>query len=101
MLLVWGARWSHLAALWGTLLAGAVMVLRVLPATFDVHLLKPYQLERLMVFVDPQLDAGDAGYQLAQSKIAVASGMVTGKGFMEGTQTHLNFLPAHHTDFIF
>lgn len=101
MLLVWGARWSHLAALGGTLLAGAVMVLRVLPATFDVHLLKPYQLERLMVFVDPQLDAGDAGYQLAQSKIAVASGMVTGKGFMEGTQTHLNFLPAHHTDFIF
>lgn len=101
MLLVWGARWIHLAVLVGTMLVSAVGVLRVLPAMFEVHLLKPYQIERLMVFLNPEQDASDAGYQLAQSKIAVASGMVTGKGYMEGTQTHLNFLPAHHTDFIF
>ncbi|GAB4250644.1 MAG: rod shape-determining protein RodA [Thermoleophilia bacterium] len=101
MLLVWGARWTHLAGLVLAGLAGIVVVLRVLPATFGIHLLKPYQLERLAVFLNPESDISDAGYQLTQSKIAVASGMVTGKGFMEGTQTHLNFLPAHHTDFIF
>ena len=77
------------------------MVLRVLPSAFGVHLLKDYQLQRLTLFLDPQKDPTGLGYQLSQSKIAIGSGMFTGKGYLDGTQTHLNFLPAHHTDFIF
>ena len=53
------------------------------------------------MFLNPEHDTSGAAYQLVQSKIAVASGMFSGKGFMEGSQTNLNFLPAHHTDFIF
>lgn len=101
MLLVWGVRWRHLALLAGTGLAVITLVVQVLPRTFGVEVLKPYQLQRLTVFLNPGEDTSDAAYQLTQSKIAVASGMFSGKGFMEGTQTHLNFLPAHHTDFIF
>ncbi|MCZ7661664.1 MAG: rod shape-determining protein RodA [Thermoleophilia bacterium] len=100
MLVVWGIRWTHAAALAGAALAAAVAVLRVLPG-LGLSLLQPYQIQRLLVFLDPEKDTSGAAYQLWQSKIAVASGMFTGKGFMEGTQTHLNFLPAHHTDFIF
>lgn len=101
MLLVWGIRWMHAALLGGSALLGVTLVLRVLPRTFGIELLKPYQLQRLTVFLNPNQDTSGAAYQLSQSKIAVASGMFSGKGFMEGTQTHLNFLPAHHTDFIF
>ena len=101
MLLVWGARWSHLALLGGSVIGVMTLVLRVLPRTLGVEILKPYQTERLTVFLNPGQDTSGAAYQLTQSKIAVASGMFSGKGFMEGTQTHLNFLPAHHTDFIF
>lgn len=101
MLLVWGARWLHLAVLLAGGLAVVVAVLRVLPSTFGIHLLKPYQLQRLVVFLDPERDPTGPGYQLLQSKIAIASGLVTGKGYGQGTQTGLNFLPAHHTDFIF
>jgi rod shape determining protein RodA len=101
MLLVWGARWHHLAFLVAAGLAIVVAVLRVLPNTLGIQLLKPYQLERLVVFLDPERDPSGPGYQLLQSKIAIASGLVTGKGYGEGTQTGLNFLPAHHTDFIF
>lgn len=101
MLLVWGIRWSHLALLLTALAAVAITVLRVLPTTFGVHVLKQYQLERLLVFLDPERDPSGPGYQLFQSKIAVASGLLRGKGLTEGTQSHLNFLPAHHTDFIF
>ncbi len=100
MLVVWGIRWAHLAVLMGAGLAVVVAVLRVLPS-LGIHLLKPYQWQRLFVFLDPERDPSGIGYQLSQSKIAVASGMLSGKGYMRGTQTHLNFLPAHHTDFIF
>jgi rod shape determining protein RodA len=101
MLLVWGIRWLHLGILSAGLGVAVVFVLRVLPTTFGISVLKPYQLQRLTVFLDPEHDPTAAGYQLSQSKIAIASGMFSGKGFMHGTQTHLNFLPAHHTDFIF
>ncbi|MHB1345275.1 MAG: rod shape-determining protein RodA [Thermoleophilia bacterium] len=101
MLLVWGIRWSHAVLLFGGALVAATFVLRVLPTTFGLALLKPYQLQRLTVFLNPEQDTSGAAYQLAQSKIAVASGMFAGKGYMQGTQTHLNYLPAHHTDFIF
>jgi rod shape determining protein RodA len=101
MMLVWGIRWSHLALLTGAGLMAVTMVLRVLPRSFGIEVLKPYQVERLTVFLNPEHDTSGAAYQLVQSKIAVASGMFSGKGYMEGTQTNLNFLPAHHTDFIF
>jgi rod shape determining protein RodA len=101
MLVVWGIRLPHLGILAGTGLFAAVMVLRVLPSAFGVHILKGYQLQRLTLFLDPERDPTGTGYQLTQSKIAVGSGMFTGKGYLKGTQTHLNFLPEHHTDFIF
>jgi rod shape determining protein RodA len=100
MLVVWGIRLPHLGILAGAGVVGVVMVLRVLPA-LGVSVLRDYQLKRLTMFLNPESDPTGFGYQLTQSKIAVGSGMFTGKGYLQGTQTHLNFLPAHHTDFIF
>lgn len=65
------------------------------------HFLKDYQKERLFVFIDPQDDPLGAGYNIIQSTIAIGSGGISGKGYMEGTQTQLSFIPEHHTDFIF
>lgn len=64
-------------------------------------LLKPYQKDRIKIFLNPDLDPLGRGYHVTQSKIAVGSGGLMGKGFEEGTQAQLKFLPAHHTDFIF
>ncbi len=63
--------------------------------------LKQYQKDRLLVFLDPERDPSGAGYNLQQSKIAVGSGGITGKGLRSGTQSNLHFLPERHTDFIF
>jgi rod shape determining protein RodA len=63
--------------------------------------LKPYQRERIMIFLDPARDPLGTGYQVTQAKIAIGSGGIHGKGFKQGTQAKLDFLPAHHTDFIF
>ena len=63
--------------------------------------LKPYQKARLVSFLDPESDPQGTGYHSLQSKIAIGSGGSTGKGFLEGTQSHLNFLPEKQTDFIF
>ena len=65
------------------------------------HFLKDYQKMRLMVFLDPNVDPLGSGYHIIQSKIAIGSGMLMGKGLFEGTQSQLNFLPENHTDFIF
>ena len=65
------------------------------------HFLKDYQKMRIMVFMDPNVDPLGSGYHIIQSKIALGSGGVFGKGFLKGTQSHLNFLPEKHTDFIF
>jgi rod shape determining protein RodA len=64
-------------------------------------LLKPYQRERLMTLVDPAKDPLTSGYHINQSLIAIGSGKWTGKGFLNGTQNKLRFLPEHHTDFVF
>ena len=56
---------------------------------------------RIMVFLDPNVDPLGSGYHIIQSKIAIGSGMMFGKGLFEGTQSQLNFLPENHTDFIF
>jgi rod shape determining protein RodA len=100
MLVVWGIRLPQLGILAFAGVLGAVMVLRVLPA-LGVNVLRDYQLRRLTMFLSPESDPTGFGYQLTQSKIAIGSGMFTGKGYLQGTQTNLNFLPAHHTDFIF
>jgi rod shape determining protein RodA len=63
--------------------------------------LKPYQRERIMIFLDPARDPLGTGYQVTQAKIAIGSGGIHGRGFLQGTQAKLDFLPAHHTDFIF
>lgn len=63
--------------------------------------LHDYQKQRVFTFLDPERDPLGAGYNILQSKIAVGSGGFTGKGFLQGTQSHLNFLPERHTDFIF
>src|SRR5690606_34455301 len=60
-----------------------------------------HQRERILTFVDPQLDPQGAGYQVLQSKVAIGSGEFFGKGYLNGTQTNLSFLPEEHTDFIF
>jgi rod shape determining protein RodA len=62
--------------------------------------LKPYQKSRILTFLNPDRDPLGAGYHIIQSKIAIGSGMLTGKGFLKGTQNALSFLPEHHTDFI-
>ena len=63
--------------------------------------LKPYQRQRLVSFLDPASDPKGSGYNSIQSMIAVGSGQLFGKGYKQGTQSQLNFLPEHHTDFIF
>mgnify|MGYP001950669377 FL=1 len=68
---------------------------------FAWNILKSYQKDRLLVFLNPNIDPLGAGYTIIQSKIAIGSGQVFGKGWLAGTQNYLNFLPERHTDFIF
>ncbi len=68
---------------------------------FIISFLKPYQKLRILTFLDPDRDPLGAGYQIIQSKIAIGSGGIGGKGFLKGTQSYLDFLPEKHTDFIF
>lgn len=63
--------------------------------------MRPYQQQRILTFANPEADPQGAGYQIIQSRVAIGSGGIWGKGFLEGSQTHLKFLPAQHTDFIF
>jgi rod shape determining protein RodA len=64
-------------------------------------MMREYQRNRILTFIDPERDPLGAGYHILQSKIALGSGGMFGKGFLEGTQSHLNFLPEKQTDFIF
>ncbi len=73
----------------------------VISLPFIISFLKPYQKLRILTFLNPDRDPLGAGYQIIQSKIAVGSGGLTGKGFLKGTQSYLEFLPEKHTDFIF
>lgn len=65
------------------------------------YILKPYQKKRIFTLFNPEIDPHGSGYHIIQSKIAVGSGLLFGKGFLKGTQVHLNFLPERHTDFAF
>jgi rod shape determining protein RodA len=80
----------------GMMLLAALLAL---PVTY--HFLKPYQKARIATFLNPESDPRNSGYQVLQSKIAVGSGQVWGKGTAQGPQTQLRFLPVPHTDFIF
>ena len=66
-----------------------------------ISFLKPYQKSRILTFLNPERDPLGAGYQIIQSKIAVGSGGIFGKGFLQGSQSYLDYLPEKHTDFIF
>ncbi|HEY5113829.1 MAG TPA: rod shape-determining protein RodA [Coriobacteriia bacterium] len=94
MLLVGGlkGRWFAVAA---------VLIVVFAVAGLTTPLLQQYQKDRLLVFVDPSRDPKGAGYNLAQSKIAIGSGGMTGTGLAAGTQSRFNFIPEPHTDFIF
>jgi rod shape determining protein RodA len=99
LLFFYGTPWTHFAAIAGAGVAAAVALLWLLPMV-GLELIKSYQMDRLLVFLDPGRDPGDTGYNVVQSMIAVGSGAVTGRGDL-ATQTTLDFLPEHHTDFIF
>ena len=93
MVIACGIRWRILV---GIILTGI--------ASFPIlwnYVLKEYQKTRLYVFIDPNIDPLGSGYHIIQSKIAIGSGMLFGKGIFQGTQSQLNFLPENHTDFIF
>jgi len=86
-------KFSTIATLGSTALAVVVIAWE--------KLLRPYQKQRIQTFLNPEQDVMGSGYQIFQSKIAVGSGGKFGKGYMEGTQGHLHFLPERHTDFAF
>ena len=93
MLLVRGMPWRHV------LIAG--IALAILIPTVVVPRLKPYQVDRLTIFLNPDVDPRGKGYQYIQSRIAIGSGGLSGKGYKQGTQSQGGFVPADHTDFIF
>lgn len=77
------------------------IILGLLSLPLFWHMLRDYQRDRLMVFLNPNIDPLGAGYTVIQSKIAIGSGGIFGKGWLSGTQSQLHFLPESHTDFIF
>jgi rod shape determining protein RodA len=99
VLFVAGTPWTHFAALAG-LGAIAIAVVLVAAPAVGVEVLKPYQVDRLTAFLNPSDDPAKEGYQINQSLTAIGAGGKTGRGD-QSTQTELNFLPEHHTDFIF
>ena len=92
LLFLWGLSWKIFA------FSGAAALFGV---PFLWEFLKPYQKKRIMVFLNPNLDPLGSGYTAVQAKIAVGSGGLLGKGYLAGTQSQLQFVPEHHTDFIF
>jgi rod shape determining protein RodA len=92
MLLFMGVRWKVL------FIVAALGLSALYPAWLSLH---DYQRRRVEVLLNPELDPRGSGYHINQSKIAVGSGKVFGKGYLDGTQTQLEFLPEHTTDFVF
>ena len=94
-----GTRWTHLAILGGATLVGALLVLWILPAAGH-PVLKDYQQQRIVGFMHRNDDPRGATYNVTQSINSVGAGGVTGRGVKGATQTNLNFLPEHATDFV-
>ncbi|MBW3551134.1 MAG: rod shape-determining protein RodA [Proteobacteria bacterium] len=96
-----GAFALYLAGLsWWWFVAAAGSIAAIAPVAW-LWLLRPYQKDRILTFLDPESDPLGAGWNIIQSKIAIGGGGLTGKGWGEGTQAHLNYIPEHTTDFIF
>ncbi|MDO6588649.1 rod shape-determining protein RodA [Loktanella sp. D2R18] len=94
-----GVHWAYFASVVGAGVGAIVAVFESRGTSWQ--LLKDYQYRRIDTFIDPSNDPLGAGYHITQAKIALGSGGWTGRGFMQGTQSRLNFLPEKHTDFIF
>jgi rod shape determining protein RodA len=94
MLFISGANFLYVLGVTGITAAGVFTGLKL-------DLIKQYQLDRLLVFLKPDVKPEGVGYNLFQSKLAIGSGRIFGKGLFLGTQTNLNYVPEHHTDFIF
>ncbi len=92
LLLLYGVPWRYV-------ISSTVLALFAFP--FLWTLLRDYQKERIITFLNPQHDPLGAGYHIIQSQIAVGSGKLSGKGWLSASQSQLNFLPEHHTDFVF
>ncbi len=92
LIFVSGMNWRKMAIL---------ALLAIMAAPVGWHYMKPYQRQRLVSFIDPQGDPLGSGYHIIQSEIAIGAGGALGKGFLNGTQARLNFLPEQSTDFIF
>lgn len=98
-LLFFGTPWKHFGVIAGALITFSILALKVLPL-MGLSVVHDYQMERLLVFLNPDRAPQGAGYNVRQSMIAVGSGALRGRGD-QATQTTLDFLPEHHTDFIF
>jgi rod shape determining protein RodA len=94
LLVVAGARARHIAILVGVAVFGAIIA-------FNLGIVKDYQIARLTSFLDPQADPLRAGYNRQQAEIAIGAGGLFGRGYLNGTQTNLDFVPEQHTDFVF
>jgi rod shape determining protein RodA len=94
LLVVAGARARHIGILVAVAVMGAIVA-------FHLGIVKDYQIARLTSFLDPAADPLRAGYNRAQAEIAIGSGGVFGRGYLNGTQTNLDFVPEQHTDFVF
>jgi rod shape determining protein RodA len=99
MMFLAGVHWAYFATVIAAGVGGIYAVF--LSRGTEWQLLKDYQFRRIDTFLDPSSDPLGAGYHITQAKIAMGSGGWTGRGFMQGTQSRLNFLPEKHTDFIF
>jgi rod shape determining protein RodA len=100
LLFVAGTSWKHLTALAALGITAVLLTLVALPA-IGVNVLQPYQVARLTSFLNPNADPSEASYQVTQSTVAIGAGQKTGRGADDATQTRLDFLPEHHTDFVF
>jgi rod shape determining protein RodA len=100
ILFVAGTSWKQLTALVAMFAASVAIVLAGAPA-LGVHVLKPYQVQRLTGFLNPSHDPRNQTYNITESLIAIGSGQKTGRGVANATQTSLHFLPENQTDFVF
>jgi rod shape determining protein RodA len=100
VLFVAGTKWTHFLVL-GVLAVGSISFVLVGGPAVGVQVLKPYQTDRLTAFINPTNDPRKQGYQLKQSIAGIGAGQKTGRGPDGATQTKLDFIPEHHTDFIF
>jgi rod shape determining protein RodA len=100
ILFIAGIPWQQMMALVGVVVLIATSILWAAPAA-GVNVLHDYQVQRLTAFLHPNEDLAGQGYQQAQAQIAIGAGQRVGRGVEDSTQTQLNFLPEHHTDFVF